>query len=122
MSEIVIGAFSEFADGDYRVLAVGDIEVGVFRRGARLVAYENRCPHYGGPVCQGKIFNRVEEILMPDQTSQGLRFTKDQHVVCPWHGYEFNLDTGHHPGDRNVRLRPFPVRVEDDRVYVSIPG
>lgn len=122
MSEIVIGAFSEFADGDYRVLAVGDIEVGVFRRGERLVAYENRCPHYGGPVCQGKIFNRVEEILMPDQTSLGLRFTKDQHVVCPWHGYEFNLDTGCHPGDRNIRLRPVPVRIEDDRVYVSIPG
>ena len=26
---------------------------------------------------------RVEEIIMPDQTSRGLRFTKDRHVVCP---------------------------------------
>ena len=51
---------------------------------------------------------------MPDQTSRGLRFTKDRHVVCPWHGYEFDLDTGRHPGDPRVRLRPIPVRVADD--------
>ena len=90
--------------------------------GERLVAYENRCPHYGGPVCQGRLFNRVEEIIMPDQTSRGLRFTKDMHVVCPWHGYEFSLDTGRHPGDPRVRLRPVPVRVRDDAIYIEAPG
>ena len=74
---------SELADGDYRIVAVGDLEVGIFRLGERLVAYENRCPHYGGPVCQAELFNGVEEIIMPDQTSRGLRFTKDRHVVCP---------------------------------------
>ena len=94
MTEIMVGACSELADGDHRIVAVGELEVGIFRLGDRFVAYENRCPHHGGPVCQGKLFNRVEEIIMPDQTSRGLRFSKDRHVVCPWHGYEFDLDTG----------------------------
>jgi nitrite reductase/ring-hydroxylating ferredoxin subunit len=121
MSEVMVGALGDFADGDYRVLAIGEFEVGIFRRGERLVAYENRCPHYGGPVCQGKLFNKVEEVLMPDMTSRGLRFTADQHVVCPWHGYEFNLDTGRHPGDARMRLRPVPLRIAEERVLVQVP-
>ena len=67
MTEIMVGASSELADGDYRIVAVGELEVGIFRLGERFVAYENRCPHHGGPVCQGKLFNRVEEIIMPDR-------------------------------------------------------
>jgi nitrite reductase/ring-hydroxylating ferredoxin subunit len=122
MTETMVGRSSDIADGDYRIVAVGELEVGIFRLGERLVAYENRCPHYGGPVCQGRLFNRVEEIIMPDQTSRGLRFTKDMHVVCPWHGYEFSLDTGRHPGDPRVRLRPIPVRVAGDEIYIDAPG
>ena len=64
----MVGSCNELADGDYRIVAVGELEVGIFRLGERFVAYENRCPHHGGPVCQGKLFNRVEEIIMPDQT------------------------------------------------------
>jgi nitrite reductase (NADH) small subunit len=97
MSEIMIGHCGEFADGDYRVLAIGELEIAIFRLNGRFVAYENRCPHRGGPVCQGKLFNGVEEIIRPDQTSRGLRFGQARHVVCPWHGYEFDLETGQHP-------------------------
>ena len=121
MTEIMVGPIRELADGDYRVVAVGALEVGIFRLGDRIVAYENRCPHYGGPVCQGRLFHRVEETVMPDQTSRGLRFTNDMHVVCPWHGYEFSLETGRHPGDPRVRLRPIPVRVTGDAIYIDTP-
>lgn len=119
MAEIMLGYASDIADGDHRIFAVGELEVGVFRLGERFVAYENRCPHHGGPVCQGRLFNGVEEIIMPDKTSRGMRFSKDRHVVCPWHGYEFNLDTGRHPGDPRVRLLAFPVRIADGAIYVA---
>jgi len=122
MTEILVGPSSELADGDYRVVAVGALEVGIFRLSDRLVAYENRCPHSGGPVCQGRLFNRVEEIIMPDQTSRGMRFGRERHVVCPWHGYEFDLETGRHPGDARMRLRSVPVRVSGDVLYLEAPG
>jgi nitrite reductase/ring-hydroxylating ferredoxin subunit len=121
MSEIKIGRLSDLADQDHRVLAVGAFEVGIFRRGTKLYAYENRCPHYGGPVCQGKIFRRVEETLAPDQTSTGLTFATEENVVCPWHGYEFNLTTGCHSGDPTLRLRPIDIRVENGDVYLRVP-
>jgi nitrite reductase/ring-hydroxylating ferredoxin subunit len=116
-----LGKLSEFPDGDCRIFSVQGLEVGVFRRGAKLIAWENRCPHYGGPVCQGKIFNRVEEVLGRDQASEGLAFARDEHIVCPWHGYEFNLETGRHPGDPKMRLRKLDVQALEDGVYLRMP-
>ena len=84
-------------------------------------AYENNCSHQGGPVCQGKILNKVEEILAEDKTSKGLKFSEeDVHIVCPWHGYEFNIRTGRHPGDKNVRLKPYDVKVDNGEIYVVV--
>ena len=99
MNEVMVGELRDFAEGGYRVLRVDDFEFGIFRQGERLVAYENYCPHDGGPVCQGKVIPRVEEELGPDQTSRGLRFSSEKrNIVCPWHGWEFDVSTGRHCG------------------------
>ncbi len=120
MTEVMVGTVADFADEEYRVLSIGGIEVGIFNRGDRFVAYENRCPHMGGPVCQGKLYNRVDELLTPEK-SIGLRFAPERHIVCPWHGYEFNLDTGCHPGKTSLRLRPIKIDIRNDTIYLSLP-
>jgi nitrite reductase (NADH) small subunit len=121
-NEVAVGALADLADGDYRILAIEDIEVGVFRVGDRIVAYENVCPHAGGPVCQGKIFNRVEELLTPEKKSLGLRFSTRRNIVCPWHGYEFDIETGCHQGDRAVRLKPVKVDVREGQIFIGLTG
>ena len=118
--EVAVGALADLADGDHRIFAIEDIEVGVFRVGDRVVAYENICPHAGGPVCQGKIFNRVEELLTPEKKSLGLRFSTRRNIVCPWHGYEFDIETGCHQGDRAVRLKPVKVDVRDGQIFIGL--
>jgi nitrite reductase (NADH) small subunit len=120
VEEIAVGALSEMADGDYRIFDLETVEVGVFRLGDRVVAYENTCPHAGGPVCQGKIFNRVEELLTPDKKTLGPRFSTRRNIVCPWHGYEFDIETGCHPGDPAVRLRPVKVAVRDGTIFIKL--
>jgi nitrite reductase/ring-hydroxylating ferredoxin subunit len=122
MAEIEVGALSEFEQDSPRVVAVGGLEIGIFRLGEKIVAYKNECPHYGGPVCQGHIFNQTEELIGADGTSQGLRFSETRNIVCPWHGYEFSLDTGCHPGDPSVRLQPIEVTVRDSQVYLQLPA
>jgi nitrite reductase/ring-hydroxylating ferredoxin subunit len=122
MPEVMVGTLADFPDGDHRVIAIGDFEVGIFRRGDRLVAWENRCPHYGGPVCQGRIFHRVEEPLGPDKTAGQLRFGAEEHIVCPWHGYEYELMTGRHSGDPRLGLRAVAVRADGSNVYLDVPS
>lgn len=93
MREVLVGKVAEFPVNDCRILSIDGVEVGIFNVGEKLIAYENRCPHMGGPVCQGKLFNKVEEKLTEQMKSIGLKFGKDRHVVCLWHGYEFNIET-----------------------------
>ena len=122
MPVIRVGRVEDFAETEHKVFASGNIEFGIFRREAgRFVAYENRCPHMGGPVCQGKLFNRVGEELGPNQTTRKQSFSAERHIVCPWHGYEFDLDTGMHPGSRRQRLRRFEVELRGDEIYVHLP-
>ena len=121
MKEHQLCALADIADGDHRVFMVGTTEFGVFRQGEHVVAWENRCPHAGGPVCQGKIYNRVTEKIGADHKSQGMFFTDTRHIVCPWHGYEFEVASGCHPADRNVRLKPVQVALREGQIYARLP-
>ena len=61
------------------------------------------------------------EVLDEEQRSKGFRFVEeDVHVVCPWHGFEFNIKTGAHPGDAKTRLNGFEVELRDGAVYVRV--
>ena len=119
--EIYVGKASEFTERDRRIVVHDDLEIGVFHIDGEFYAYENNCVHQGGPACQGRIINKVEEAVADDKTSLGLRYSKDEiHIVCPWHGYEYNIKTGRHPGRHDVRLRPFDVTVTGDDVIVHV--
>ena len=59
--------------------------------------------------------------LAENKTSKGLTFSsKHTHVVCPWHGFEFNIRTGRHPGDRNAVLTPVEVKIRNHDVFVIV--
>jgi len=121
VQEIFVAGVDEIEDGQRRIVEGGALEIGVFRLGDEYFAWESNCPHQGGPVCQGRIMNRVDEVIGEDKSSRGYRFVEeDVHIVCPWHGFEFNLRTGRHPGDPLRKLRGFEVAVRDGGVYVRI--
>ena len=92
----------------------------VFKLGGEFFAYLNHCPHMGGPACQGKIIAKVEEVIADDRTSKGMEFSKTKmNVVCPWHGFEFDIRTGVTPAIRSAAAK-IKVRVEGD-VIVTVP-
>jgi nitrite reductase/ring-hydroxylating ferredoxin subunit len=41
-------------------------------------------------------------------------------IVCPWHGYEFSIETGAHPAKASIRLAAVTVEEEGGGVYVSL--
>ena len=119
MTETFVAKAGSLAEGERMVVAVGKKEIGVFRHRGNFYAYSNYCLHSGGPACEGLIIARVTEQILPDKTSAGLFFSDDEtHFVCPWHGYEYNIETGVCAGDRKQKLRSFPVIEKDGGVYV----
>lgn len=119
-SAIVVARSEDVPEGDRIVIAVADQEIGVFRVKGRLYAWANECAHLGGPVCQGLLINRVRERLDDQGRSLGDYFGDEPHIVCPWHGYEFNIETGVHPGKSTARLRGYPVFERDGDVHVQL--
>jgi nitrite reductase/ring-hydroxylating ferredoxin subunit len=116
-----IGTSDQVPEGGRFVVDVGATTVGVFRFKGHLYAYDNVCAHSGGPVCQGRLISRVTEVLDSEQRSTGLDFdTDDLHVVCPWHGFEYSVATGSHPGKPQIKLRSFPVEEQEGTVYVTL--
>ena len=55
MADVRVGDLATFENPGRKVVEVAGIEVGVFRLGDEFFAYENKCPHLEGPVCQGKL-------------------------------------------------------------------
>ena len=121
MENHFVGRLSEFADPSIRVVNIGGREIGVAHLKGEVRAYENICLHQGGPACSGRLIGKVEAILDEDLKVTGERFSESEiHIVCPWHGYEYDLLTGKCAPDPKLRLKSFPVSVDGDEVYVSI--
>jgi nitrite reductase/ring-hydroxylating ferredoxin subunit len=102
----VAGA-AELREGERLLLEVGGREVGIFCIKGRLVAWENRCPHQGGPVCTGELIGRAELVLADDKTVvREQRSSIRLNLACPWHGWEYDIETGVCPALPSRRLRP----------------
>lgn len=123
MAEIRVCAVAELGDPGRKVVDVNGQEIGVFRLGDEIFAYLNSCPHLDGPVCQGKILPLALEAVADDLTSSGRVFSKTQmNVICPWHGFEFDIRTGEHPTNKRIKLRKVKAQVVDGDIYVAPPA
>jgi nitrite reductase (NADH) small subunit len=121
MTEYRAGSVDDFKESGRLVLKCGDAEVGVFLLEGEFYAWHNECAHRGGPVCQGRIMKRVVEPVASDGTVRALQYdARDTHIICPWHGYEYNIRTGEHPGHAAIKLRKASVTVRDGGVYVTL--
>lgn len=120
-SEVAVCRVEDVPVGDGVLVTVDGRSIGVFAVAGALVAYENRCAHQGGPVCSGIVVGRLVEDLDAERAVVGERLSTDElHLVCPWHGLEYRLDTGICAADPGYRLRPVPLRVEDGTVLLAV--
>jgi nitrite reductase/ring-hydroxylating ferredoxin subunit len=78
------------------------------------VAVNNRCPHRGGPLCHGTVGGAP----LPSEPHRYVWGLEDRVLVCPWHGWEFDLASGETLFDRRVAVRGYDVAVEDDDIVL----
>jgi 3-phenylpropionate/trans-cinnamate dioxygenase ferredoxin subunit len=110
-----VGALADL-ERDGRIVArVGGRELGVVADGTdgSLHGVRNRCPHHGGPLCLGVVRERLEG-EPGEYELAGRRVLR-----CPWHGWEFDLESGECLDEPSMRAAVYPVRVEGGRVLVQ---
>src|ERR1051325_3869535 len=119
MREIFVAREHEISDGERKIIIDDKVEIGVFCGDGAFYASRNDPPPQGGPVCQGKLMQGTEERLDADRRSLGIHYRAGSlNIVCPWHGFEFDVRTGRHAGHARMRLARYTGTARDGGVYV----
>jgi len=108
------GALADLERDGHVIARVEGREIGVVRgRNGSVHGVRNRCPHHGGPLCFGTVRERLE--------GEPGRYEPSGRTVlrCPWHGWEFDLDSGRCIDDPKLRAAVYPARIEDGRVFIE---
>jgi len=91
-------AVADIPENRARIVCLSGERVAVFKYGGRISAVSNVCQHQNGPLGEGKIVHGC--------------------ITCPWHGYQYQPDTGASPPPFAEKVPTFNVRVRDGRVFV----
>lgn len=119
--DYIVGPLEDLPLQRALLVQIGGQRIGVYRIGESVRAYENVCPHMGGPVCQGEVVEWVEEVVDPEGLVIEQRVVPGRwHLACPWHGLEFDLSSGKCIADPRLRLRQYPCWVENGVVYIRV--
>jgi toluene monooxygenase system ferredoxin subunit len=95
---VAVGTLDDLWEGEMVGLLVGDIPVVVLNVDGDVVAYEDRCPHLGSPLSEGRFDDGILTCLVHEWTFNG----------CDGQGI-----------NATVCLRRFAVRVDDERISVN---
>jgi len=108
MANHVVARTDELPPGERVIVEVDGRKVGVFNIDGEYVAFLHRCPHMGGPLCDGKVIGLVESSGPGDvRLDESRKF-----LTCPLHGWEFDVHTGQSYFDpKRVKARRYPVEV-----------
>ena len=99
---IAIGSLDDIPQQGARCVKNGNMTIAVFRTiDDRVFALEDKCPHKDGPLSQGIVH--------------------DGCVTCPLHNWVINLETGAAQGADEGQTASFPVKLEDQTVYLALP-
>jgi nitrite reductase (NADH) small subunit len=90
----------DLPDGHGWLVEVAGEEIALFRRGDRVHALENACPHRGAALAFGDLRAGI--------------------VYCPLHAWGFEVETGACPEFPGCPVRAYAVHVEGDDVWLEL--
>ncbi|HXK30864.1 MAG TPA: Rieske 2Fe-2S domain-containing protein [Candidatus Binatia bacterium] len=85
----------EIQEGSAKLVRMEGDEMAVFKMNGQLYGIQNTCPHEGGQLCKGWI--------------------DGGEVVCPLHGYKFDLKTGACSTDPKLKVKVFKLVAQGDQ-------
>jgi len=91
-------AVADIPENRARIVSLSGERVAIFKYDGKMSAVSNVCQHQNGPLGEGKIVFGC--------------------ITCPWHGYQYQPDTGASPPPFVEKVPTFNVRVKNGRVFV----
>lgn len=97
---IKVAKKSEIPDDTGFLVEANGKEIALFKAEGKVCALYSVCPHQGGPLHEGGLHGKA--------------------VMCPWHGWEFDVTTGVCTFNESIKQPTFRVKEEGEDVYVEV--
>lgn len=110
-----VAPVDEVAEANRVITEISGRQIAVFNVEGEYHALLNFCPHQGGPVCEGVVAGNFGV----DEAGQLVYENDLGTVACPWHGWQFEIDTGRHVAKSNYKIPTYDVVVEDGDIYIE---
>lgn len=97
MTYTEVAKTTELEEGVGKKVEVNGKTIALFKKNGKIHAINNECAHAGGPLSEGTI--------------------EGDNVVCPWHGFAYDLKTGKSP--QQCEVQTYLVKTEGDKILVD---
>ncbi|MEM9206038.1 MAG: Rieske 2Fe-2S domain-containing protein [Pseudomonadota bacterium] len=97
---LVAGTLDDTIDGRALIVRPSDGDrIAVFRHANKLSAITNVCAHQNGPLGEGRVI--------------------DGCVTCPWHGFQYDPETGRAPPPFTEKIATYNLKLDGGRILVD---
>ena len=97
---VTLAKTTDIQPGTARAYRLGGYSVAVYNCQGKFLATSNTCQHEGGYLADGVLTANV--------------------IMCPLHGWEYNVETGECLTIPGADLKVFPVRIAGDEIQVAV--
>lgn len=95
-----VATTSEIPAGQGKTVEVDGKQIALFNVDGTFYAIDNTCKHRGGPLGEGEL----------DGTN----------VICPWHGWTYNVTNGECLDEADCHVDTYDVRIEGADVLIGV--
>ena len=95
-----VAAAHEIPAGQGRTVEIDGKQIALFHVDGGFYAIDNICKHKGGPLGEGDLEGTT--------------------VICPWHGWAYDVRSGECVDDADCAVAKFEVKVEGEDVLVKV--
>jgi nitrite reductase (NADH) small subunit len=88
------------AEGEAKEFPCGSKVICIANVNGKISAMDNVCLHRGGPLGQGMI--------------------EGNKLVCPWHGWQWDPQTGEAGHNPSAKVAVYPLKLENDDVLIEV--
>ena len=95
-----VAGVAEIPAGQGKTVEVDGKQIALFNCDGTFYAIDNTCKHRGGPLGEGELEGTT--------------------VICPWHGWAYDVTTGVCADESDCAVDTFEVAVDGDDVLVKM--
>lgn len=96
---VKIGKTGDIPAGSGKTVDLNGKPVAVFNVDGNFYAISDSCVHRGGPLGEGELDGKT--------------------VICPWHGWRYDITTGANELNSSVSVQKFQVKVEGEDILIA---